>query len=80
MRGHHHLIINIRKVMPSALYQLTKKPLVGWITVQGIIKPNTYFSGVDCSLQVAIYVAALVSFGHEVVEIPHGDFSLVIRT
>ena len=59
--------------MPSALYQLTKKPLVCWITVQGVVKSSTYFCCVDSSLQVAINVAALVGFCQQIVEVPHGD-------
>ena len=58
--------------MPSALYQLTKKPLVGWITVQGVIKSCTYFGGIDRSLQVAIDIAVLVGFSQQIVEVPHG--------
>ena len=70
-------LLYIRKVMSSALYQLTKKPLVGWITMQGIVKTCTYFCSIDCSLQVAINVTALVGFSQQIVEVPHGDSSFL---
>lgn len=50
---------------------LAQEPSVLRIAVHGVADANRHFGGVDGSLQIAVYVTALVGFRQEIVEVKH---------